>query len=145
LEISLGRRIVDHELRGVPVRLEVGPRELAAGEATVARRATDSKETLPLPGLAGRLPRMLDDDQHELLAQATALRNRKTEAVQTLHGAQEAATRGFARIPWRALGLGGEDRLARMGISVRCLIREDGRPVDDPDEDRVEALLARAY
>jgi prolyl-tRNA synthetase len=38
LEISLGRRIIDRELRGVPVRVELGPRELAAGQAVVARR-----------------------------------------------------------------------------------------------------------
>ena len=145
LDISLGRRIVDHELRGVPLRVELGPREVAAAEATVARRASGSKETLPFHGLAGRLRRTLDDDQHGLLAQATALRNENTEPVQTIEAAQEVATRGFAQIPWRVVGPDGEERLARDGISVRCLIREDGRPVDDPDDDRVEALLARAY
>jgi prolyl-tRNA synthetase len=88
---------------------------------------------------------MLEDDQQELLAQATALRNRKTESVHTVQAAQEVATRGFAQIPWRALGLDGEDRLAQDGISVRCLIHDDGEPVDDPHEEGVDALLARAY
>jgi prolyl-tRNA synthetase len=145
LELSLGRRIVDHELRGVPLRVELGPRELVKAGVTVARRATGSKETLPLDGLAGMLGQMLDDDQRELLAQATALRDGKTESVQTIHEAREAAARGFARIPWHVVGPDGEDRLARDGISVRCLIHEDGRPVDDPDAEGVDALLARAY
>jgi hypothetical protein len=35
--------------------------------------------------------------------------------------------------------------MARAGISVRCLLREDEQPVDDPEDDAVEALLARAY
>jgi prolyl-tRNA synthetase len=145
LELSLGRRIVDHELRGVPLRVELGPRELAEAEATVARRASGSKETLPLDGLAGVLRQLLDDDQRELLAQAAALRDGKTESVQTIEAVREAAARGFARIPWRAVGRDGEDRLARDGISVRCLIHVDGRPVDDPNADGVDALLARAY
>ncbi len=46
VEVSLGRRIVDHELRGVPLRLELGPRDLAAGQVVVARRAHEGKETL---------------------------------------------------------------------------------------------------
>lgn len=88
---------------------------------------------------------MLEDDQHELLAEANALRGAKTESVQTVQAAREMAGRGFARIPWRTLGVDGEERLARGGVSVRCLIREDGEPVDEPDHDGVEALLARAY
>jgi prolyl-tRNA synthetase len=145
LELSVGRRIVDHELRGVPLRVELGPRELAEAEATVVRRATGSKENLPLDGLVRVLRQMLDDDQRELLAQATALRDGRTESVQTIEAVREAAARGFARIPWRELGPDGEASLAREGISVRCLIRDDGRPVDDPDADGVDALLARAY
>ena len=39
----------------------------------------------------------------------------------------------------------GEQRLAKAGISVRCLVRRDGQPVDDPNDDDVDALLARAY
>ena len=145
LEISLGRRIVDHELRGTPLRVELGPRELAARQVTVARRARGCKEIVPLAALAGQLRHMLQVDQRELLAQAAALCSGKTESVQTVQDAQEVAARGFARIPWRAVGPDGEDRLAQRGISVRCLLHQDGRPVDDPDEHGVEALLARAY
>ena len=49
----------------MPLRVELGPRELAETEATVVRRARGSKETLPLDGLAGVLRQMLDDDQDE--------------------------------------------------------------------------------
>jgi hypothetical protein len=50
-----------------------------------------------------------------------------------------------ARIAWQACGPDGEDQLAQAGISVRCLVREDAQPVDDPSADGVDALLARAY
>jgi prolyl-tRNA synthetase len=145
VEVSLGRRIVDHELRGVPLRLELGPRDLAANQVVVARRARAEKETAALREIAQAAPRMLEDDQQELLAQATAFRDRLTRPAETIDEARELAGDGFARLPWRACGTEGEDRLAQAGVSVRCLIREDGEPVDDPDADGVDAVVARAY
>ncbi|HET9103793.1 MAG TPA: proline--tRNA ligase [Solirubrobacteraceae bacterium] len=145
LEISLGRRIIDHELRGVPLRIELGPRDLAAGQGIVARRALGSKETLALSVLAERVPQMLIDDQHALLGQATTLREARTRRATTIEDAQGAAAEGFARIAWRELNVDGEKQLAKAGVSVRCLLREDDQPVDDTSAAGVDALLARAY
>jgi prolyl-tRNA synthetase len=145
VEVSVGRRIVDHELRGVPLRVELGPRDLASDQAVVARRARVEKETLPLRVVADGVPRMLVDDQRELLAQATALRDERTRSACSLDEAREIACEGFARLSWRTCGGNGEERLAQSGVSVRCLVREDGAPVDDPAADGVEALVARAY
>ncbi|HTT29137.1 MAG TPA: proline--tRNA ligase [Solirubrobacteraceae bacterium] len=145
VEVSVGRRIVDHELRGVPIRLELGPRELAANQVVVARRARAEKKTAQLPQVAGEVPAMLAEDQAELLAQATALRDERTRPARSIDEARELAGDGFARLPWQALGTEGEDRLAQAGVSVRCLLREDGRPVNDPDAAGVDALVARAY
>lgn len=144
LEVSLGRRITDHELRGVPLRVELGPRELAANQAAIARRARNKKETVAFRALA-ELPRMLVDDQRELVAQATKLRDVRTRPAQSIDEAREIANGGFARLPWQACGTDGEERLAQAGVSVRCLLREDGEPVDDPNASGVDALLARAY
>jgi prolyl-tRNA synthetase len=60
---SFGRRAVDWELKGVPVRIELGPRDLEKGQAVVVRRDTDAKEPVALDGLAGSIPRLLDDIQ----------------------------------------------------------------------------------
>ena len=144
VDISLGRRIIDHELRGVPVRVELGPRDVAADQAVIARRAHADKQTLSLRALAD-IPRMLVDDQSELLAQATSLRDARTRPARSLDEARELAGDGFARLPWRAVGEDGEARLGQAGVSVRCLLRDDGEPVDDPDADGVDALVARAY
>jgi prolyl-tRNA synthetase len=145
VDVSTGRRIVDHELRGVPVRVELGPRDVAADRAIVARRARAEKEPRALRALAKDIPQMLIDDQNELLAEASALRDARTRPAKTIDEAEKLAGDGFARLPWRDCGLEGEDRLARAGVSVRCLVREDGDPVDDPDADGVDALVARAY
>src|ERR1700761_8033122 len=65
IDVSVGRRIIDHELRGVPVRVELGPRELTAHEAVVVRRVGGFKQTVALGDLLGRLPQILEDDQQE--------------------------------------------------------------------------------
>jgi prolyl-tRNA synthetase len=135
----------DLERAGVPVRVELGPRDVAADRAIVARRARAEKEPRALRALAKDIPQMLIDDQNELLAEASALRDARTRPAKTIDEAEKLAGGGFARLPWRDCGLEGEDRLARAGVSVRCLVREDGDPVDDPDADGVDALVARAY
>jgi len=144
VDLSVGRRIIDHELRGVPIRVELGPRDLAANQAVVARRARVEKETVPLGALSD-VPRMLVDDQRELLAQATTLRDRRTRSAESIDEALEFAATGLARLPWRTFGAEGEDRLAQAGVSVRCLLRADGRPVDDPGADGVDAVVGRSY
>jgi prolyl-tRNA synthetase len=136
-EVSLGRRIVDWELRGVPIRVELGPRDIAAGQAPVALRARGEKTTHALDGLAQAVPALLEAEQDELLRQATELRDRLTARMTTIPDAVEQARTGAARIPWAALGEDGERRLLEDGISVRCLVQEDGEPL--------EAIVARAY
>jgi prolyl-tRNA synthetase len=145
VDVSVGRRIVDHELRGVPIRLELGPRDLAANQVVIARRVRAEKQTAALRDVAVEIPAMLAEDQAELLVEATALREERTRPARSIDQARELASSGFARLPWQAVGTEGEDRLAQAGVSVRCLVREDGRPVDDPDAAGVDALVARAY
>jgi prolyl-tRNA synthetase len=145
VDVSVGRRIIDHELRGVPIRVELGPRDLAANQALVARRVRTRKQTLALRTLVDDVPRILVDDQRELLTQATTLRDERTRPARSLEEAKEIASEGFARLPWRTCGAAGEEWLASAGVSVRCLVREDGEPVEDPSADGVEAIVARAY
>ena len=55
-DVSFGRRAVDWELKGVPLRIEVGPRDLAAGQVTLVRRDTSTKSAEPLDGVAAAHP-----------------------------------------------------------------------------------------
>ncbi len=133
-DLSFGRRVVDWELKGVPVRVEVGPRDLATGVVTLARRDSGAKDTVPVAEAAPRVLSLLEHIQGELLAEATARLEKRTAAVDTVEEAVEAAADGFARLPWAKIGNEGEDRMRADGVTVRCLRREDGSlPLDDAE------------
>jgi prolyl-tRNA synthetase len=142
---SFGRRATAWEIKGVPVRVEVGPRDLAQGTVTVVRRDTDEKQPVALADLATVVPGLLDDVQQGLYRQALALRDAHTVDVATVDEALEAATTGFARLPWAAVGAGGEDRLAQSAVSVRCLQRADGSVPVAEDEPDLIAIVGRSY
>ena len=128
-----------------PVRVELGPRDIASGKVPVALRARGVKTPHALDGLANAMAAILATEQAELLRQATALRDRLVRRVPTIEEAAEQAHDGAARLPWAALGPEGERRLLEDGISVRCLVGEDANPVDDTESDGVDAIVARAY
>ncbi|MFZ4516795.1 MAG: proline--tRNA ligase [Microthrixaceae bacterium] len=142
---GFGRRATDWELKGVPLRIEVGPRDLAEGRVVVGRRDTGEKVPMGLGEVAGRVPGLLEELQAGLLARATAARDARTVDVSTAEEAREAAAEGFARIPWSALAGGGIDLLGRDAVTVRCLQGADGGLPASPDEPGVTALCARAY
>ncbi|ADP78449.1 proline--tRNA ligase [Pseudofrankia inefficax] len=144
--LSFGRRVTDWELKGAPVRVEVGPRDLAVGNVTLARRDTGEKITVPLAEAAARVPALLDDVQAGLYQQALALRDSRTADVTSLADAIEAAATGFARLPWRLVGDEGEARLAAESLTVRCIQNADGTlPTGTDDTDDLVCLVARAY
>jgi prolyl-tRNA synthetase len=142
---SFGRRATDWELKGVPVRVEVGPRDLAQGTVTVVRRDTGDKQQVPLSEVAATVGRLVDQIQADLLAGATERRDAATAEVASVDDAVEAAQTGFARLPWRLVRGEGEQRLAGKGITVRCLMGSDGTLPTSDDADDVVAVVARAY
>jgi prolyl-tRNA synthetase len=147
-DLSMGRRATDWELKGVPVRLEVGPRDLAAGVATMVRRITggeDRKVAVGLDGAPSAVAAELERQQAALLDEATRLRESRTADVTTLDEARDAATTGWARIAWDAVGVDGEAELAQSGVSVRCLFRDDGTLPESDDERGLIAIAARSY
>ncbi|MGJ5749235.1 prolyl-tRNA synthetase [Streptomyces puniciscabiei] len=144
-DVPFGRRAVDWELKGVPVRIEVGPRDLAHGTAVLVRRIPGTKEPVAAEALSALLPGALEDDQALLLEQSRRRREDRTADASTIEGAAEAATTGWARIPWAALGPDGESRLAERGLSVRCLVAVDGSVPESEDQPGNVAVVARAY
>jgi len=73
-----GWKFNEHEMRGVPLRIEIGPRDVESGSVMISRRLDRQKCSVPLAELDETLPRMLAQVQIDLLARARAFRDENT-------------------------------------------------------------------
>jgi len=144
-DTSFGRRATEWELKGIPFRLEIGPRDVAAGTVTLVRRDTGVKTPVAIGGVLDAVGGSIDGMQADILATATARRDERTAECSTLDEVIDAAATGFARVPWHVVGAAGEAQLAEAGITVRCLQRADGSVPLSEDEPDLVAFCARAY
>ena len=144
-DVPFGRRAVDAELKGIPVRVEVGPRDLAAGNAVVVRRVGGTKSPAPLGDVVTQVAAALTADQQALYDAALAFRTERTADVATLAEAIDVAQSGWARVPWSVVGVEGEAEANSQAVTVRCLTRPDGTVPESDEEPDLVAILARAY
>jgi prolyl-tRNA synthetase len=145
VDVSFGRRATDWELKGIPLRIEVGPRDLKEGEVTLVRRDDGEKRQVDVTAVAAEVPALLDAIQADLLASATKERDDRTVEVAAIEDVAAAAADGFVRIPWDSVGVEGETRLGRDALTIRCLQRADGSLPESDDERGLVALVARSY
>jgi prolyl-tRNA synthetase len=150
--IRPGEKYAHWELRGVPLRIVVGAKDLAQGRVTVVRRLDGAEQALPLDGLASRLPALLDDAQQALFQRARRALDERSVDVSTIEEVVDA----FRERPVFASGpfcnrAECETRIKESvhGLTVRNLRADrsaDGAPclVCREPADQV-ALMARAY
>lgn len=154
---SPGFKYNQWELRGVPVRIEVGPRDLDAGTVVVARRDTGEKETIAVGEAVSRAAALQPIIQQALYEKALAFRNANTKRVDTweefLTAFEGEGGAGFVVAHWDGTQE-TEDRISdATKATIRCiplepLIPSDGEPgscvlTGKPSERRV--VFARAY
>jgi len=145
VETSFGWRATEWDLQGVPVRIEIGPRDIAEHAAVLYRRDTRVKTTTRLDAVVDDVHQLIRSVQTDMLDAATARRNALICDCTTLDAAREVAQTGVARVPWGVLGVSGEATLASGGVTVRCLQRDDGTLPDTDDDAGALAYVARAY
>ncbi|RZL83326.1 MAG: proline--tRNA ligase [Rhodococcus sp. (in: high G+C Gram-positive bacteria)] len=143
---GFGRRATEWELKGVPLRIEVGPRDLETGHVTIARRDVGEKSSMPLGAVATTVPALLESIHADMIEGArTRLADRTVDAT-TVSEVLEAAKIGFARVPWSLLGEDGERMLNEHTVSVRCLQTPDGTvPGPGFPSDELIAVVGRSY
>ena len=97
-----GFKFNEWELKGVPLRIEVGPRDLAKGEATVVRRLNRAKQTVPLGDLGVTIPSMLEEVQEALFNRARDFREAHTVRLDSLEAIVKFfdTSIGFVVTPW---------------------------------------------
>jgi prolyl-tRNA synthetase len=140
-----GRRVVDWELKGVPIRIAVGPREVREGQLTLERRDGEAAERISIGGAGARVPDLLEDIQTAMRERSQAFREQATTPATTIPEALAGAQRGVARVPWDTVGASGERALQSVGVTIRCLQRADGSLPDGPEEPDLVAFAAHAY
>lgn len=76
-----GWKFNEYELKGIPIRLEVGPKDIAKEQVVLVRRDTGEKEFVPMARVASRVPKLLDEIHDSLLTRARKLIDERTVSV----------------------------------------------------------------
>jgi prolyl-tRNA synthetase len=142
---AFGWRATDWDLQGVPIRVEIGPRDLAENAAVLYRRDTRNKDKVGIDDVVDQARRLTGRIQADMLAAATERRDSFTSDCDTLEHAREVAQTGVARLPWELVGDLGEQDLATSGLTVRCLQLRDGSLPETQDDAGAVSYVARAY
>jgi prolyl-tRNA synthetase len=144
-----GYKYADWEMRGVPVRLEIGPKDIEKDQCVLVRRDNRAKEFVPLAGTPARLGQVLDGMQSDLLERARAFVAASTTRVKTYDEFKQvmAEKRGFIVAGWN--GDAGVE--AKIKEETKATIRV--MPLGDPVEAECvytgqkgrEVVFAQAY
>jgi prolyl-tRNA synthetase len=121
--LSPGFKFNDWEMRGVPVRLEIGPRDVEGNSVMAARRdvpGKEGKQIIPVDDLATQIPALLDDIQAALLQQATEFRDAHLHEASSYDELKEQVADGWSLI-WHCGTRECEDRIKEeTKASSRC-------------------------
>ncbi len=98
--VSPGFKFNEWELKGVPVRVEVGPRDIENGVATVVRRDTFEKQTVALENLAETVKGLMDKIQQNMYQIALKFRNERTKDVYNMDELAAQVNGGYAKAMW---------------------------------------------
>jgi prolyl-tRNA synthetase len=146
-----GWKFAEYELRGVPVRIAIGPRDLENNQVEVARRDTKEKASYSLDGLTDVVAGLLDDIQKNLYDRALKLREELTHTVNTWEEFLQAleGRGGFVSAHWDGTPETEEKIKELSKATIRCIplnnAKEEGKCIltGTPSSERV--IFARAY
>jgi len=128
-----GWKFAEYELKGVPVRLAMGPRDLENNQVELFRRDTKEKTSVSLDNLAETIEKLLEDIQKNLYQRALERRNAHIQKVDTYAEFKEKLEKesGFFLCHWDGTAETEEKIQAETGATIRCI------PLDAPEEDGV--------
>ena len=146
-----GWKFNEYEVQGVPVRLALGPRDVANGTIEVARRDTGTKESLPQDGLAAALVQTLEQVQQGLFDRALAFREANTHRVDTYDAFKEVLDEkgGFVLAHWDGSAETEAQIKEETKATIRCIPfsqeAEDGVDLISGRPSKGRVVFARAY
>ena len=117
--LSPGFKFNDWELKGVPVRIEIGPRDVENGQCVVFRRDTYEKQSVALTELGTMLPGLLEDIQRNMYAIADAFRGERIAVAHDMEALASAVDGGFAKAMWCGDRACEDEIKEKLGASSR--------------------------
>ncbi len=131
-ELRPGEKIFSWEKKGVPVRIELGPKDIAAGTGVVARRDGGDKISLALGEISAQIPKLLVEIQRALFDKANTMREARTVSVDSWDAFKTAIESSqFVLAHWSGDAEAEAAIKTETGATIRCL------PFAQPDEDGV--------
>lgn len=120
---SPGWKFAEHEMRGVPLRIEIGPKDIAAGQAVIARRDTGEKVIVSLNELAAKTGELLSAMQKEMLERARKHRDQHTYTAASMEELLDIAEHkpGFIKAMWCGDVACEEALKEKAGVTSRCM------------------------
>lgn len=151
-EYSPGWKFNEWELKGVPLRIEIGPRDVQKAQAVLARRdqpGREGKSFTPLAGISDTVTNLLNQIQKDLLVRNTEFRDEHTYEPRDYDSLRDAVDQGFARAPWCG-GIACEEKVkADTKATTRCIPfdqnGERGECIVCGDSSEQDVIFARAY
>jgi prolyl-tRNA synthetase len=151
-ENTPGWKFSEWEMRGVPVRMEIGPRDVQNNSVMLVRRDNRVKEAVSVDALETRLSALLEEIQRALFQRALEFREKNTYSTDSYEEFKQIiAERGFVRVKW------AEDTAAELAIKEETKATLRVIPFDQPEGGvqgkcfytgkpaTCEAIFARAY
>jgi prolyl-tRNA synthetase len=147
-----GWKFAEYEMRGVPVRLEIGPKDIEKSSVFAARRDTRVKASLPMDGLVDQIRALLADIQQGLLARARTFREEHTSTADTYEAFKISmeGRPGFVIAPWCEEAKCEADIKAETQATIRNIPfgyeQDPGKPCIKCNKPAtVSAWFAKAY
>ena len=117
-----GFKFADYEIKGVPVRLAIGQRDLEEGTVEIMRRDTLEKETVKFDGIVAEVERLLEDIQNNLFTKALKMRESKTVTVVSYEEFKEKIEEGgFILAHWDGTPETEEKIKEETKATIRCI------------------------
>lgn len=122
-EQSPGWKFAEYEMKGVPVRIEIGPRDIEAGQCVIAMRYNMEKSTAPLDGIADTVVKKLTEARDGMYKKALENRERRTYNCTTIDEINESLAKGdgFIRAMWCGDEACEDEVKAKTGAGSRCI------------------------
>jgi prolyl-tRNA synthetase len=151
-QLTPGFKFNEWELKGIPVRVEVGPKDVEKGSVAVARRdlpGKAGKSFVPQAGLPAYLEALLAEIQQALYDRALRFRDERTADVASYSELKEQVERGFARAYWAGTPADEKRIQDETKATIRCIPLDQpatsGKCVLTGQETTQQVIFARAY